>query len=387
LPFEDAKGIDELKQANVKEGFFQPKIVTIAQLKTNRTALQQFQKEWMSKQPHPEPGFEEYPPSNLVQCDWSEYGVNPGVTDNMRSYIDTLMFRSVWEQDLDIGDTVVLLHKLKFANPLTDKDLLNRSHLLYMVDEINGARKYLSFVRMMHTPSEYPELPGLFPTKVTMLIEGNYISIEQSPDTNSEAQADQRSAGAVTHTRPVHGSRRGAERPDEEDNLPEESDARRLTKKSTMEVNGHTFEIYGKTAIRENLKTSGHGSYRNTITAANIIDGVIKLVDVNNATSIFSKLNIAVNHNKLQVARLAWWQHTDLHEKIAYGVYEFGHNLIKNSVRSEHFLPITVATEINYNITTYLHFMEHFKGSRILLQQFLTEMYDEHIWEKMASPI
>ena len=130
LPFEDAKGIDELKQANVKEGFFQPKIVTIAQLKTNRTALQQFQKEWMSKQPHPEPGFEEYPPSNLVQCDWSEYGVNPGVTDNMQSYIDTLMFRSVWEQDLDIGDTVVLLHKLKFANPLTDKDLLNRSHLL-----------------------------------------------------------------------------------------------------------------------------------------------------------------------------------------------------------------------------------------------------------------
>jgi hypothetical protein len=128
-------------------------------MKGKYTALQQFQKEWMSKQPHPEPGFEEYPPSNLVQCDWSEYGVNPGVTDNMQSIIDTLMFRSVWEQDLDIGDTVVLLHKLKFANPLTDKDLLNRSHLLYMVDEIIGARKYLSFVRMMHTPSEYPELP------------------------------------------------------------------------------------------------------------------------------------------------------------------------------------------------------------------------------------
>jgi len=246
-----------------------------------------------------------------------------------------------------------------------------------------------------------------------MLIEGNYISIEQSPDTNSEAQVDHRSAGAVTHTRPVHGSRRGAEHPDEEDNLPEESDARRLTKKSTMEVNGHTFEIYGKTAIRENLtkstgirrlmqtghmvtllKTSGHGSYRNTITAANIIDGVIKLADDNNATSIFSKLKSAVNHNKLQVALQAGWQHIDLHEKIAYDVYEFGHNLTKNSVRSEHFLPITVATEINYNITTYLHFVEHFKGwrillheLRILLQQFLTEMYDEHIGKNMASPI
>jgi hypothetical protein len=414
LPFEAAKGIDQLNQANTRDGFFQPKIVTIAQIKANRAASAQFNKEWMSKQPRPEQGFEEYLPSNLVQCDWSEYGVNPGVPDSMQSYIDTLMFRSVWEQDLGIGDTVVLLHKLKFTNPLTNEDLLNRSHLLYLVDEINGTRKYLSFVRMLHTPTEYPEVPGLFPTKVTMLIDGNYISVEKSPGTRSETQA---STGAVTKTRPVQESRRGDARPDDDDNLSEESDARRITKKSTMEVNGHTFEIYGKTVIRENLikstgirrlmqtghmvtllRTSCHGSYGNTITAANIIDGVIKLADDNSATSIFSKLNTAVNHNKLQVALQAWWQHTELHEKIAYGVYEFGHNLTKHSVRCEHFLPFAVATEINYNITTYLHFVEHFKGWRILLhellgprfgkllQQFLTEMYDDHIGEKNGIP-
>jgi hypothetical protein len=417
LPSGEAKVKDGFQQANVNKGFFQPKIVTIEQLKANRAALQKFNTEWMSKQPDPEPGFEQYQPSNLVQCDWSEYGINPGVTERMQSYIDTLMFRSVWEHDLDIGDTVVLLHKLKFANPLTNEDLLNRSHLLYIVDEIKGARKYLSFVKMMHTPSEYPELPGLFPNKVTILIDGNYISIEKSPDTHSEVQASHGSAEAVNQARPFHDSRRGDQHPDEEDNLSEDSDARRITKKSTMEVNGHTFEIYGKTAIRENLikstgirrlmqtghmvtllRTSGHGSYGNTITAANIIDGVIKLADDNNATSIFSKLNTAVNHNKIQVALQAWWQHTDLHEKIAYGVYEFGHNLTKNSVRCEHFLPLAVATEINYNITTYLHFVEHFKGWRILLhellgprfgkllQQFLTEMYDEHIGEKNGVP-
>jgi hypothetical protein len=50
------------------------------------------------------------------------------------------------------------------------------------------------------------------------------------------------------------------------------------------------------------LKTSGHGSYGNTITAANIIEGVIKLADDNSATLIFSKQNTAVNHNKRQVA-------------------------------------------------------------------------------------
>jgi hypothetical protein len=54
------------------------------------------------------------------------------------------------------------------------------------------------------------------------------------------------------------------------------------------------------------FKTAGHGSFGNNITAANIIDGVIKLADDGNADSIFSKLNTAVNHNKLQVTLQAW---------------------------------------------------------------------------------
>ena len=92
LPSDGANVKDGFQQANVNKGFFQPKIVTIEQLKANRAALQKFNNEWMSKQPNPESGFEQYQPSNLVQCDWSEYGINPGVTERMQSYIDTLMF-------------------------------------------------------------------------------------------------------------------------------------------------------------------------------------------------------------------------------------------------------------------------------------------------------
>jgi hypothetical protein len=77
LPFVNAKDSD---------GSFQPKIVTIEQLKANRAAEQQFNKEWMSKQP-----------SNLVQWDWSEY---PDATESIQLYIDTLMFHSVWEREL-----------------------------------------------------------------------------------------------------------------------------------------------------------------------------------------------------------------------------------------------------------------------------------------------
>jgi hypothetical protein len=146
------------------------------------------------------------------------------------------------------------------------------------------------------------------------------------------------------------------------------------------------------------LQTAGHGTYGNNITAANIIDGVVKLADDGNTASIFSKLNTAVTHNKLQVTLQAWRQHPDLHEKIAYGIYEFGHNLTKSSVRCEHFLPHGVAVEINYNITTYAHFLEHFKGWRQLLQEllgpdygrllkeFLTEMYDQQIGERSGLP-
>ncbi len=80
----------------------------------------------------------------------------------------------------------------------------------------------------------------------------------------------------------------------------------------------------------------------------------------------------------------AWRQHPDLHERVAYGIYEFGHNLTKSSVRCEHFLPHAVAVEINYNITTYAHFLEHFYGR--LLQEFLTEMYDQQIGERSGLP-
>ena len=98
-----------------------------------------------------------------------------------------------------------------------------------------------------------------------------------------------------------------------------------MTKKSTIEVNGATFEIYSKTVIRENLlkstgmrrtmqhghlvkllQTAGHASYGNNFTAANIIDGVIKLADDGNTASNFSKLNTAVNHNKQMVTLQAW---------------------------------------------------------------------------------
>jgi hypothetical protein len=95
--------------------------------------------------------------------------------------------------------------------PLTDKDLLNRSHLLYQVLEINGYKVYLEFVKMLHTPAEYPKQLRHFPPKVTMLIEGNYNSLEYSPDDATESIPTYRLAKAVTQRRPIPGARRNDE--------------------------------------------------------------------------------------------------------------------------------------------------------------------------------
>ena len=129
-----------------------------------------------------------------------------------------------------------------------------------------------------------------------------------------------------------------------------------------MEVNGETFEIYGKTVIRENLvKSTG---MRRTMQQGQL-DKLLRTVGQG---------------------------------QIAYGVYEFGHNLTKTNISYEHFLPHAVAVDINYNISTYSHFLEHFKGWRQLLQEllgsdygrllqeFLTEIYDQQIGERNGIP-
>lgn len=146
------------------------------------------------------------------------------------------------------------------------------------------------------------------------------------------------------------------------------------------------------------LKTTGHGIYGNNITVKNIIDGVIKLADEEREGTLVSCLNTSVNHNKLQVEQQAWRQHPELHEGIAYGVYEYGHNLTKTSIRCEHFLPYTVAVATNYNITTFPEFMESFRGMMQLYQEllgaewgdqfqiFITEMTNNQIGARNGIP-
>lgn len=63
------------------------------------------------------------------------------------------------------------------------------------------------------------------------------------PDDATESQPTYRLARAVTQRRPIRGARRNDEYQDDADNISEDSDAKRITKKSTMAVDGHTFEI------------------------------------------------------------------------------------------------------------------------------------------------
>jgi len=108
---------------------YQPRIVNLKELKANRAAVQRLDQEWLAQQPLPVEKFEAYHASNLLQCEWSEYGVT--ALDSLTAYTATPLFHCIGERELTIGDTVVLLHKLRHFDHFTNLGLLNRSQLLY----------------------------------------------------------------------------------------------------------------------------------------------------------------------------------------------------------------------------------------------------------------
>lgn len=126
----------------------QQKIVNLKELKANRAAAQQLDQECLAQQPLPVEGFEEYHASNLLQCEWSEYGV--AASDSLQAYTATLLFHCIDHRALTIGDTVVLLHKLRHFDHFTNLGLLNRSHLHYSVDHIHEHIVYLSLLALFH---------------------------------------------------------------------------------------------------------------------------------------------------------------------------------------------------------------------------------------------
>ena len=107
---------------------------------------------------------------------------------------------------------------------------------------------YLSRIALIHTPLDTPFLQGVFPPKVTLLVENEYITLEssQADIVGSEQASDPHlhrpPISEDTRSRSDLRSRRSADQQNDADNLSKDSEARRMTKKSTMEDNGETFE-------------------------------------------------------------------------------------------------------------------------------------------------
>ena len=123
-----ARGHKPLTSLGSRTEPYQPRIVNLKELKENRAAAQRLDQEWLAQQPPPLAGLEQYQASNLLQFEWSEYGVT--ASDSLAAYTVTLLFHCIEERALTIGDTVVLLHKLRHFDDFTNLGLLNRSHIL-----------------------------------------------------------------------------------------------------------------------------------------------------------------------------------------------------------------------------------------------------------------
>ena len=120
---------------------YQPRIVNLKELTANRAAAQRFDQEWLAQQPLPLAGFEAYHASNLLQCEWSEYG---GLDSNT-------LVPLYWGTRAD--------HR-EYGGLVTQAATLRRSHLLYRVDHIHEQSAYLSRIALLHTPLDTPLLQG-----------------------------------------------------------------------------------------------------------------------------------------------------------------------------------------------------------------------------------
>ena len=241
-----------VQSGTASHGGYQPVKISIAQLKLNRAAAQDLLAQGQQSRTG-----DPYPPSDLVQSAWSQYGVNPSV--DFDAHTARLLFHTVQEKPLQEADKLVLLHKLRYSNPQVELDLLNRSHLLYRVDTILGTEVSLTFEEMLHTPPHNPQDAGYFPLTVSLIIDHEYILLEgQRAAALSPSNTPDILTPLAPSTQPRGRRDNGMARSSgwhyDVDEISEDSDAWKHSKKSIIELDGECFEIYGKPVIHENLK-------------------------------------------------------------------------------------------------------------------------------------
>lgn len=156
----------------------QPRIISLTQLKANRVAARHQTESMLEQHKLAGEDYGEYSRTNLLQSNWSKFGLGPCSSASLTSFTDSLMFHTVQEREMQVNDVVVLLHNVRYGNTLTNMDLWNRIHLSYRINKIDNGNVFCTVSTLLHTPSAVPEILAYFPTKAVMLIENKCILLD-----------------------------------------------------------------------------------------------------------------------------------------------------------------------------------------------------------------
>jgi hypothetical protein len=301
-----------------KASTYQPTTITLAQLQANRAAVQCSN------------NFIEYVTSPDLTVGWSDYSAT------YTEYLNKLGFHTSDERKLKVNDNVVLICDKKLTN-YGDKDIMQFAHAQYKVDHISlaGTVVHLHYIGMLNESSEQNTITRHLPAKLTIRVLHEYILLKE------QSTADQNSSSSSS------GPERGSERldrnagntqprqrgstpyspddnnewqnlgntsrhpPGEADARSEDSEARKHTKSSFLQVGHSRIEVLGKYAVHDHilqttalrtlqeegrlqlfLTSDGHGYFGNNYTAQNIIQGLLQYEPV----TLNSQLHASLNH-------------------------------------------------------------------------------------------
>ena len=378
--------------AGVRRSNHQPTIISLAQLQANRIA-----------QANP---FSTYVTSERLMAEWSTY------TTTAEGYWETMAFHEVPKRGLRINDGLILISSDSSSHHQPNADIMQFTHVEYTVVHIDDAIVRLNYAGVLHnapTTSNLTQHP--LPAQLTMHIDNEYIlfkdQLQPAPfaepsgqrcDISRHGLSTSRATTTKVQPRPeewlsLQQPRHTRER--DNDTRSEDSDARKHTKSSYLQVGHSKVEVLGKNLVHDDilqttavrslmekgrlqlfLSAGGHGYFGNNFTAKNIIQGLLKYDSSSNEpTTLSARLQSSLNHAKTLVTQQAWYMHEELHKKIALCEYEQGFNSSVHSIHCAHFLPAKIAAETNYEIDSWSRWLASLEGMKLLFQELLGPQY------------
>ena len=380
---------------------YQPTIITLAQLQANRAAVQRSN------------NFIEYVTSSDLTVGWSDYSAT--VTE----YLDKLGFHTTDERRLKINDSVVLICDTQY-NRDGNNDIMQYAHAQYTVDHISlaGTVVHLHYRGMLNESSAQSSTPRQLPAKLTIHVLHDYILLkeqsnaDQIPSPSLYSRQERGAEGLHAGNNPPTNRGSVKYRPHDIDEWTslgradshpagdvdarsEDSEARKHTKSSFLQVGHSRVEVLGKNTVHDHilqttalrtlqeegrlklfLTAGGHGYFGNNYTPQNIIQGLLQYDSVTNEpVTLSSQLHASLNHARALLLQQAWYKHEELHKKIALCEFEQGFTVSPHSIHCAHLLPAKIAEENNYEIVNWMFWLLHMEGWKILFQELLGPSY------------